>query len=169
MAETVYLLLGSNLGDRENYLDRARVHLAELEGFELTAASAIYLSDAVDMQPGTPSFMNQVVKGEYHYTAHELLHACEQIEAALGRTDKGQKLPRTIDVDILLFGNHIVESAALKIPHAQLTSRAFVMVPLLEVDRELVHPVSQRPISDYLKLQDRRSVVLYKEHISDNG
>lgn len=168
MAETVYLLLGSNLGDREKYLTRARVLLAELEGFELLAVSSIYVTEAVDMAPDSPSFMNQVIKGEYYYPAHELLHACEKIESILGRTGKGLKQPRTIDIDILLFGSQIVESDVLTVPHPRLLQRAFALVPLLELDKDIVHSVSGRPLAEYLKPEERNSVVLFKEHVHDN-
>lgn len=168
MAETVFLLLGSNLGDRENYLTRARVSLAELEGFELLAVSSIYLTEAVGMPPDTPSFMNQVVKGEYYYPAHELLHACENIESLLGRTGKGMMQPRTIDLDILLFGDNVIESDVLVVPHPRLLERAFALVPLLELDGEAVHPISRRRLAEYLNAEDRDSVVLFKEHAQHN-
>lgn len=169
MAEPVYLLLGSNLGDREKYLDRARIMLAEMEGFEVTAASSIYLSEAVDMAPGTPSFMNQVIKGAYLYTPHELLHACERLEQSLGRTDKGNLQPRTIDIDILFFGNEVIKTPTLVVPHPRLESRPFALVPLLEIDPHLMHPTHQQPVAEYLKPEDRHSVVVYREYVARNN
>lgn len=166
MAEPVYLLLGSNLGDRESFLDRARVMLAELEGFELTAASSIYLSEAVDMAPGSPAFMNQVVKGDYQYTPHELLHACERLETALGRDGKGSLQSRTIDIDILFFGSEIIDSPVLAVPHPRLATRPFALIPLLEIDPHLQHPASKQLVADYLKPEDRDSVVVYREYVA---
>lgn len=168
MAELAYLLLGSNLGDREHYLDRARLMLSELEGFEFIAASSIYLSKAVDMASDAPDFLNQVVKGEYLYSPFELLLACEHLEQSLGRTDKGNVQPRTIDIDILLFGSEVITTPSLVIPHPRLTMRPFALVPLLEVDAHLVHPGNNRPMAEFLKPQDRNSVTVYREYVARN-
>ncbi len=168
MAETVYLLLGSNVGDRERNLELALRALTELEGFEITATSSIYVSEAREMKGENPSFLNQVVKGDFQYPALELLHSLEQIEVGLGRTDKGMKQARTIDCDILLFGNHIIKNEKLTVPHPRLLDRPFVMVPLLEIDPQLTHPTTRNPIASYLSERDRRTVLLFREHVARN-
>ena len=166
MAETVYLLLGSNIGDRERNLAAAVTRLESLEGFELIAASSIYISEAVGMIGENPSFLNQVIKGEYQSTPMELLRETERIERELGRSDKGRKTSRSLDCDILLFGETVVAGEPLTIPHKQLLNRPFALIPLLEIDSDLNHPVTRKPIASYLKDQDRSTVLLYKDHVA---
>jgi len=166
MTRTVFLLLGSNAGDRERHLEAALNRVQELEGMEVTAASGIYVSEAQDMPDDSPSFLNQVVRGDYQYRPLELLHALEAIERELGRTDKGRNRPRTIDIDILLFGEEIIDEPTLNIPHPEILNRPFVMVPLLEIDPELRHPSGQRPIGEFLTEEDRGAVVLYKDYVA---
>ena len=168
MAETVYLLLGSNVGDRERYLDHALEKLESLEGLEVTAASGIYVSEASDMGDQEPSFLNQVIKADWRYTANELLRALEKIERDLGRTQKGERKSRTIDIDLLLFGEHIIDTEDLRVPHEQLLSRPFAMVPLLQIDPELRHPAGGRPIAEFLSEDDRQTVILYRDHVARN-
>ncbi|MBD3404060.1 2-amino-4-hydroxy-6-hydroxymethyldihydropteridine diphosphokinase [candidate division GN15 bacterium] len=168
MAETVYLLLGSNLGHRERHLAAALDRLEELEGFEVVASSPIYLSDAVDMPEDSPSFLNQVIKGEYQYPARELLHSLEKIESDLGRTDKTKNQSRTIDIDILLFGEQQFERDDLTIPHPRLLERPFALVPLVAIDPDLTHPVTGRPFADHIDSRDAEQILLYKDHVSRN-
>jgi 2-amino-4-hydroxy-6-hydroxymethyldihydropteridine diphosphokinase len=110
--------------------------------------------------------MNQVVKIEYAYTPLELLHACEKVEQQLGRADKGKMLPRVLDCDMLLFGDQTISTERLTVPHAKLLQRPFAMIPLLEIDPALVHPVTKKPISNYLSPKDSRSVLLYRDHVA---
>jgi 2-amino-4-hydroxy-6-hydroxymethyldihydropteridine diphosphokinase len=168
MSETVYLLLGSNIGDRAKNLETALNYITSIEGLELTATSGIYISEAKEMVGENPSFMNQVLKGDFQFSANELLHALELIERQMGRTDKGDKKPRTIDCDILLFGPKIIDTPTLKVPHARLTQRAFALVPLLEIDPQLIHPVTHRPLAEYINAADRAGVLLYKDHVARN-
>ena len=166
MATIGYLLLGSNLGDREKNLAEARELISRIEGCEIVACSAIYLSDAVEMAAGAPSFMNQVLKIDYLFTAHELLHSLEKVEQQFGRTDKGKMLPREIDCDILLFGDQSIVTERLTIPHAKLLQRPFAMVPLVEIDPMLVHPTTGKTIASYVTDRQRETVVLYRDHVA---
>ena len=168
MAETVYLLLGSNLGDREKYLSRALTRLEEVEGLEIIAVSSVYVSEAVEMAAGSPSFLNQVIKADYDYTPRELLHTLQGIEADLGRTDKLLKQPRTIDIDILLFGDQVIESDVLTVPHAKMLKRGFALMPLLQIDPELEHPAKKKPISEFVTDAMRKSVVIFKDNVARN-
>jgi 2-amino-4-hydroxy-6-hydroxymethyldihydropteridine diphosphokinase len=168
MAETVYILMGSNMGDREKYLSAALAKLEAVPGFEIVAVSSIYVSEAEDMEGEAPSFMNQVVKGDYQYLPNELLDALELIEKKLGRSGKGKRQQRTIDLDILLFGEQVVENERLSIPHRQLLNRPFAMVPLVQIDPDIVHPVTKRPVTEFLKEKDRQTVLLYKDHVARN-
>lgn len=166
MAETVFLLLGSNLGDREKKLRAAREHLAEIEGLEIVATSGIYISEAMEMEGDNPSFLNQAIKADYQYLSNELLHSLEAIETRMGRTEKGQKKNRPIDIDILLFGEQVIESGSLTIPHPRLLKRPFALVPLLQIDREVVHPVTGKPLADYLSKAAAAEVILFRDHVA---
>jgi 2-amino-4-hydroxy-6-hydroxymethyldihydropteridine diphosphokinase len=168
MAETVYILTGSNVSDREKNLSTALAKLEAVPGLEIVAVSGIYISEAEQMEGDNPSFMNQVVMGDYQYLPNELLDALELIEKMLGRTGKGKKQPRTIDLDILLFGDRIVETERLSIPHRQLLNRPFALVPLLEIEPNLIHPVVKRPIAEFLTDKQRQKVLLFKDHVARN-
>ena len=115
-----------------------------------------------------PSFLNQVIKGEFLYTSLELLRACEKIELELGRDGKGKKQPRTIDIDILIFGEETTKSDELTIPHAELTKRPFALIPLLDIDSDLVHPGTKKRLETYLTKNAREKIVLYQDHVSRN-
>jgi 2-amino-4-hydroxy-6-hydroxymethyldihydropteridine diphosphokinase len=168
MAETVYLLLGSNLGDRKQFLDIALERLESFEGLEIIATSPVYVSEAQEVTERQPSYLNQVIKGEYRYASGELLTGIERIETELGRTDKGTKLPRTIDIDILLFGDQEIKTEKLTVPHPGLLRRAFAMVPLLDIDRDIIHPVAGQPVADFLKDSDREHIIRYEDHVARN-
>ena len=166
MKTTVHILMGSNLGDRESYLATALNRLSGLEGLEVIATSALYVSEAQDMEGENPSFLNQVVTADYDYTAGELLHSLEKLERDLGRTGKGRREPRTIDLDILLFGDKKIATERLTIPHPELLNRPFALVPLLQVDPHLVHPATGRPLAQYLTDEARERVTLYRDHVA---
>lgn len=166
MSETVFILAGSNMGDREKNLAEALAKLEFVEGLEIVATSAIYVSEAVGMDSDAPSFMNQAVMADYLYTPSELLNTLEMIEKKLGRTGKGANEPRTIDLDILLFGQQIIETDQLSIPHRELLNRPFAMAPILQIDPNVVHPVTKKPVADFLTEEDRNKVMLYKDHVA---
>jgi len=170
----VYILMGSNLGDREKNLTTALRKLEEVPGVEIVATSAIYLTDPQDMEGENPSFLNQVVKADFTYLPNELLSALEMIEKNLGRTGKGKRearpidldILRPIDLDILLFGEQIIETERLSIPHRELLNRPFAMVPLLQIDPDLVHPVTKEPIAGYLDAKEADKILLFKDHVA---
>jgi len=166
MAETIYILMGSNEGDREKYLQHAASKIELIPGLEIVATSAIYISEAVDMEGENPSFMNQVVMADYQFTPNELLLELEGIEKSMGRIGKGKKLPRTIDLDILLFGDQIIETENLSIPHRELLNRPFAMIPMLQITPDAVHPVTKKPIAEFISEQDKQEVILYKDHVA---
>lgn len=168
MSNTVYLSLGSNLGDREQNLLRANKMISIMEGFEVISYSPIYVNPAIEMEKNAPGFFNMVVKGEFIFRPAELLTNIEDIETKLGRTNKGECKPRTIDIDIILFGDEIIETDLLSIPHRKMTQRAFVLKPLLQIDPEIIHPVTKEKIKTYLDDCDTEDLVLYKELIEVN-
>ncbi len=168
MAESVYILVGSNLGDRGRNLKSALDKIRDIEGLEIVASSSIYVSEAVEMRGENPSFLNQVVMADYQYRPNELLDQLEAIETAMGRTDKGKKQPRSIDLDILLFGNQVITTQRLTVPHIRLLERPFALIPILEINPEIVHPVERKPLAEYVTDKQRKHVMLYKDHVARN-
>ncbi len=168
MSKTVFFSLGSNLGDRERNLKKACEMLASMEGFEWITASSIYITQPVEMEPEAPTFLNMVIKGQFIFTPLELLRNIENIEKKLGRENKGDKKPRPIDIDILLFGDGEIKTKQLTIPHRSMTKRAFVLVPILQIEADLMHPVSGKKFESYLKQEEVDSLILYKESVHDH-
>ena len=168
MAETIYLLTGSNMGDREKSLEEALEHISAIPGLEMIATSALYLSEAQGMKGENPSFINQVIMADYDYIPLELLDALEKIERSMGRSEKGMLKARNIDIDILLFGEQKIDDARLTIPHKEMLKRPFALIPLVQINPELTHPVTKKFLSDYIKPKDKEKVVLYKDHVARN-
>ena len=158
MTSTAYILLGSNLGDREKYLSSAMAMIKEIPGLKLCGSSSVYSSKAQQMASGTPSFLNQAIKVKTKFKSIELLTALEKIEQALDRTGKGKQLSRTIDLDILLYDTEIVDTERLTIPHPELLNRAFALIPVIEIDPALVHPLTNKRLKDYLNDEDFKLV-----------
>ncbi len=168
MSNTVYLSLGSNLGDREKNLSKANEMIAAMEGFEVISYSPIYVNPAIEMDKDSPGFFNMIVKGEFTYRPAELLANVEEIETRLGRTNKGECKPRTIDIDIILFGDEVIESEKLSIPHRKMTERAFVLKPMLQIDPEILNPVTKEKLKIYCDKCNCDELVLYKEPLEVN-
>ncbi len=137
MGEIAYLSLGSNLGDRAANL-RTAVAQLEVAG-RLLEVSALYETQPVDV-PDQPWFLNCIVAIETDKTPRELLQHALQIEAAMGRLRMGEKGPRKIDIDIVLFADRVVNEPGLRIPHPAMHQRRFVLEPLVEVAPEARHP-----------------------------
>ncbi|HET7290969.1 MAG TPA: 2-amino-4-hydroxy-6-hydroxymethyldihydropteridine diphosphokinase [Vicinamibacteria bacterium] len=133
-----FLGLGSNLGGREESLARA-LALLEGGGFRTSRTSALYETAPVGGPP-QGDFLNQVVAGEWSDTPERLLEACLAAERALGRV-RGERFgPRTVDVDVLLFGDLVRDAPPPVVPHPRLHERRFVLVPLVEIAPEVRHP-----------------------------
>jgi 2-amino-4-hydroxy-6-hydroxymethyldihydropteridine diphosphokinase len=147
---TGYLGLGSNVGDRRANL-QAAVDALPGHGVIVLASSSTYDTDPVGEVLDQPSFLNACVRIETALGPEELLDACKAVERELGRDVEGgvRHGPRPIDVDVLLLGDRTYASERLTLPHAQATSRRFVLVPLLELDFELRTPDGTR-LSDCL-------------------
>jgi 2-amino-4-hydroxy-6-hydroxymethyldihydropteridine diphosphokinase len=137
MGETAYLSLGSNLGNRAANL-RAAVAQLEVAG-RLLALSAFYETQPVEVQD-QPWFLNCVAAIETDKTPRELLQFALQVEAVMGRLRMRAKGPRKIDIDVLLFGNLVVDEPGLKIPHPAMHQRRFVLEPLVEIAPGARHP-----------------------------
>lgn len=146
--KTVYLSLGSNLGDREATLRRALDALAAA-GVALRHVSSIYETEPRDLLD-QPWFLNLVAECETDLFPRQLLTRTQRVEQDLGRQRVIAKGPRTIDIDILLFGNSVVRTEGLTIPHPRLDERRFVLEPLAELAPDLRHPVSRRTVRELL-------------------
>lgn len=131
-----YLGLGSNLGDRAANLARARLLLAA-RGAGVTRASTVIETEPFGVED-QPRFLNQVLEVEWTLTARELLAAVQAVEGEVGRTPTFRWGPREIDVDILLFGDEVIDEPDLQVPHPDLWRREFVTGPLLEIRPDLV-------------------------------
>ncbi len=135
----VFIALGSNLGDREAMIRQALDALAALPETELLRASSLY-----DTEPAgdvdQPNFLNAVAQLDTNLSARQLLWNLLLIEKRLGRERARRWGPRIIDLDLLLYGNELIEEDDLRVPHPEMTRRAFVLVPLVELDPTLVHP-----------------------------
>jgi 2-amino-4-hydroxy-6-hydroxymethyldihydropteridine diphosphokinase len=143
--ETIYLSLGSNVGDRARNLNAA---IERLRAFgEIVAVSSFYETEPVEFTE-QPWFLNCAVKLETEKTSQQLLAGILEIEQELGRRRGQQKGPRTIDLDILLFGGSIVDDPGLTIPHPAIHERRFVLEPLAEIAPEVLHPVFKRTIRE---------------------
>ncbi|MDD4051351.1 MAG: 2-amino-4-hydroxy-6-hydroxymethyldihydropteridine diphosphokinase [candidate division Zixibacteria bacterium] len=163
MSEMVFLLLGSNLGDRCAMLDEATRRLAGTAGLTLVAASSTYSSPPIDCPSGSPDFLNRMLKLSCALAPEALLDATEGIETVLGRKGKGGNVPRIIDIDIILYGDRVVRTDRLVIPHPRMNRRPFVLIPLREVAPEAVDPTTGHRYADLLPDLDSQGVVKYKE------
>jgi 2-amino-4-hydroxy-6-hydroxymethyldihydropteridine diphosphokinase len=165
---TSYLSLGSNIGDRLDYLNAAKEKLTSHPGVKLTAESKVYETEPwtesnnaghPHSESGRQWFLNQVVKIRTSLLPHELLAACEKIEKDLGRKTKHDLAPREIDIDILLYNNEVIDSPELQIPHRHMRDRRFVLEPLTELEPDIKDQVSGKTYKYILdKLEDSREV-----------
>ena len=149
MQEIAYLSLGSNMGDRAVNL-RAAIRQLDKAG-PLLAVSALYETQPVDV-PDQPWFLNCVAAVETGKTPRELLKLALSIEAAMGRLRLREKGPRKIDIDVLLFGNCVVDEPGLKIPHPAMHQRRFVLEPLVEIAPDALHPVLKKTARELLSV-----------------
>ena len=152
MRETVYIGFGSNVGDRVDFCDRAVTLLSLLPHSQVTGISLLYEAEPVNdhAQPGDGWFLNGVVQLETDLTPRSLLTVLREIERALGRDEDNRSGPRTIDLDILFYGNRVIHETDLVVPHPRLHDRRFVLMPLNELDPLLVHPSLQRTAAQLL-------------------
>ena len=144
MSEVGYLGLGSNEGDRLATLRAARAAL-DGRGLEVTASSSVYETAPQGEVTDQPDFLNACVRIQTDLEPEALLDACKRVERELGRAPGGVRHgPRPIDVDVLLLGEREHRSDRLTLPHAEVTSRRFVLEPLLELDPDLTLPDGTR-------------------------
>lgn len=147
-SKRAHLSLGSNLGERRENLERA-LALLDREGVHVLARSSIYETEPQDFA-AQPWFLNLAVECETRLFPLQLITAVSHIEREMGRVRKLPRGPRLIDIDILLLGNIVMDTRRLTIPHPRMLDRRFVLEPLLEIAPDLSHPITRRPLRDYL-------------------
>src|SRR5579863_10586134 len=145
MSNLAYLSLGSNVGDGAANLKTAIEHLRTMG--EVVAVSSFYETEPVEFE-AQPWFLNCVVALNTEKTPRQLLDGILEIEQQMGRRRSQKKGPRMIDIDILLFGNLIVDDLGLTIPHPAMHERRFVLEPLAEIAPEVRHPILKRSIQE---------------------
>jgi 2-amino-4-hydroxy-6-hydroxymethyldihydropteridine diphosphokinase len=146
--ETAYLSLGSNVGDRQAQLRAAIGHLDAVG--RVVSNSSFYETEPVEFTP-QPWFLNCVVAVETIKGPQELMTALLDIEQEIGRRRTQKKGPRTIDIDLLLFGDAVIDSLELRVPHPAMQQRRFVLEPLAEIAPEVRHPVLKKTMRELLE------------------
>jgi len=158
---TSCLLLGSNLGDRLNYLSEA-IQGLQKKGIQIRAVSDVFESNPWGFD-SFDRFLNLAVEVETDCTSVELLELCLKTEMELGRTRIGEGYSsRTIDIDIVLYNNEIVELDFLHIPHPRLAVRRFALVPVVQILPDVIHPLLKIPMKQLLiECPDQNDVVFH--------
>jgi len=151
----VYLALGSNLGNRLSNLKEAIAALPPQ--MEVKAKSAVYETPPWGYED-QPKFLNQVIKAKTYLEPEPLLKHIKRLETALGRKPSFQNGPRLIDIDILFYDDLILDTPSLVLPHPGLHERGFVLLPLMDIDPDLVHPVNRKSIREMVALSDIRGI-----------
>jgi len=147
--KTVYLSLGSNVGDRGQHL-RAALERLESARVRVLRTSAVYETEPLDLK-AQRWFWNLVAEAETDLFPRQLLAYTSRIERELGRVRTVAKGPRTLDIDILFYGRAVVRADGLEIPHPRIAERRFVLVPLADLAPDLRHPVTHRTVREMLE------------------
>ena len=147
MQDRVYLSLGSNVGDREDHLRGAITRLESIA--RVISVSSFYETEPMEVT-NQPWFLNCAVKVETTKMPKQLMAAILEMEREMGRLRTIKKGPRTVDIDILLFGDAVVDSQEVTIPHPAMHERRFVLEPLAEIAPEARHPVFKKTVSEML-------------------
>ena len=153
-----FIGLGSNLGDREANVRQAMEQLAHTPETSVVRASSLYDTEPVGVEE-QPHFLNAVAQLETQLTPHQLLWNLMLIERRLGRVRSQRWGPRTLDLDLLLYEDLVLDEEDLQIPHPELSKRSFVLVPLVELEPLLVHPVTGETVLALLQRLGARPLV----------
>ena len=146
--KTVYLALGSNIGNRQENLQKA-IAILERPSIVIVRRSSIYETAPLLLED-QPWFLNQVIEVKTSLFPRQLLHLAQDVERQLGRKRTVLNGPRVIDVDVLLYGRTVMSTEELTIPHPRMTERRFVLEPLAEIAIEVRHPVLKKTVRELL-------------------
>ncbi len=163
MTHTVYIAIGSNLGDKLSNCKKG-IELLEKSGVSILACSHFYKTEPVDYAD-QDWFINAAIKAQTDLAPLALLKALKSIEKDAGRVETVRFGPRVLDMDIIFYDNLITEQAGLSIPHPRMHKRGFVLTPICDIAPELVHPVLKQTMTELLKQFDddsRQEVILYR-------
>jgi 2-amino-4-hydroxy-6-hydroxymethyldihydropteridine diphosphokinase len=147
---TAYLGLGSNMGDRFLNLQKALEHLKKVNGVKISQISPVYETDPVG-GPRQPRYLNTVVEIGTDLEVRKLLKTCQEIENEMGRIRTERWGPRVIDIDILIYGDLVISTKELIIPHPLFHEREFVLRPMADIVPDLIHPVMDLSIRELLE------------------
>jgi 2-amino-4-hydroxy-6-hydroxymethyldihydropteridine diphosphokinase len=150
--------LGSNLGKRKKNIDNSIRLLAQKRGVELIERASYYETEPVG--PVQPWFINTAIRIETDSSPKEILATCKEIEKRIGRVDSLKWGPRLVDLDLLLVNECVIKENNLILPHPQMENRRFVLLPLLELDPDLVHPNLNVPLQELLPQTDEDKKVI---------
>ncbi len=161
-AVVAYLSAGSNLGDRKDNLQQGVRRLVEA-GLAVRRVSSIFETEPVGFQQ-QPWFLNIALEVETTLSPSQLLACCQEVETSAGRVRSFTGAPRTLDLDILLYGDVILDEPGLRIPHPRMHQRRFVLEPLVQIAPGLVHPELRQKVSHLLSVcADSSTVLLVSE------
>ncbi|MCM3667078.1 2-amino-4-hydroxy-6-hydroxymethyldihydropteridine diphosphokinase [Mesobacillus subterraneus] len=162
MENKAYIALGSNMGDRLDYLKKAILHLESHENITVVNTSSIYETDPVGYT-NQDQFLNMAIQVMTSLKPFELLDVCLNIEEQLGRKREMRWGPRTLDLDILVYNQENIETEKLTLPHPRMSERAFVILPLLEIDPNIMLPTMKEPLKSCLQsIPDKEGVRIWK-------
>ncbi len=146
----IFIGAGSNLGDRAASIDQAKVLLAKA-GIVIVGSSPVYETPALTrLGAKMPDFLNAVLEVRTDLAPLELLDTLESVERTMGRQHKGDWAPRTIDLDLLLYGDMVLQSPRLILPHPGMADRWFVLKPLADLAPDVMHPLKKKTIKELL-------------------
>jgi len=156
MPVTAYIALGANLGDRESNIRAALEKLEHTPGINVTKISTLIENPAVGGPADSPPFLNAAAELVTSLTPPALLETLLTVEQSLGRTRDVKWGPRALDLDLLLYADHILNTPGLTIPHPLMHQRRFVLEPLAQLAPDLIHPATKRTIRELLADLDAR-------------
>jgi 2-amino-4-hydroxy-6-hydroxymethyldihydropteridine diphosphokinase len=167
MSETAYVGFGANLGDRVNSFHRAVDLLGNAPKTSVIRVSQLYETRPVGLSDNGPNFINAVIESETGLTPENFMKELQKIESTLGKNPAHRSdLSRSVDLDLLLFGDRIINEEGLKAPHPRMALRAFTLIPLKEIAGEVIHPelgVSISELASRLRSEDLLSIWLYNK------
>jgi 2-amino-4-hydroxy-6-hydroxymethyldihydropteridine diphosphokinase len=150
MGHIAYIGIGSNLGDKFHFYEKAISEILKTDCHKLLTKSSLFKTQPIGYTI-QDWFINGVIKIETDLEAHELLRTLKTIESQLGRSKTIRWGPRTIDLDILFFDDVEIHTEELQIPHPLIQDRQFVLIPLAEIDRNLIHPILKKTVQEVLE------------------